>query len=99
MSDTPRTNRVTRARSEIASTSVVDSDFARTLERELSASQAEVERLREAMQKLANEAFAIAEMARPCIGHTNAAVLHLRIKEAEDAIARRTLDNPAEPGA
>lgn len=42
---------------------------------------------RDVLRKLANEAFAIAEMARPCIGHTNAAVLHQRIQEAEAFLA------------
>ena len=42
---------------------------------------------RDTLRKLANEAFAIAEMARPCIGHTNAAVLHQRIQEAEALLA------------
>ena len=104
MSDTPRTNRVTRARSEIASTSVVDSDFARTLERELSAAQNEVERLKEDAARWAwfkancgwerdgpsNWKWYTLVPFSPHGNFGNAAI---------DAARRALLDNPAEPGA
>jgi hypothetical protein len=40
------------------------------------------------LEKLTNEANAIAEMARPCIGNTNVACLLTRCTEARAAIAR-----------
>jgi len=50
------------------------------------AAERDAERLREALTKLANEAEACAEMARPCVGNTNTTILLLRIKEARNAI-------------
>ena len=103
MSDTPRTNRVTRARSEIASTSVVDSDFARTLERELSAAQNEVERLHGIIDgyKVAPDflRLALREVKRYTGTRDEAYVVAAADVFLDLLTARRALDNPAEPGA
>ena len=40
-----------------------------------------------ALRKLCNEVEGCAEMARECIGNTNASVLLLRLNEARDALA------------
>lgn len=50
--ETPRTDRMIRRRDEIAACEVVAADLARTIERELTAAQQEIERLRDGLSGL-----------------------------------------------
>lgn len=55
VSDTPRTDRVARGRSEIASPTVVDVEFARTLEREIAKLRAEMIQMEREFQREARD--------------------------------------------
>lgn len=63
--ETPRTDRMIRHRDEIAACEVVAADLARTIERELTAAQQEIERLQALILRI-SEAYdaTIAEQAK-----------------------------------
>jgi hypothetical protein len=54
--------------------------------------------LLDALRKLANEASGVVEMARECIGNTNAAALEHKVQAARAAIARATAPTPEREG-